>query len=509
MTEELSQRARLVASPTPLEMVTPPSARMLFWRARYLRASPLLHHLPFLFWLIEAQRPASLVEIGVGEGVAYMAACQAIDKLDLTARCYGIVTDPAAEAAALRRLHDEQYADFSRLLDEPPAQAANRFPQGGIDLLMLTGAADAARLEELRADWLPRLSPRGVILLHGLYGAWAAEPGRAFVEEIAAGRPVIVLEAGEGLLVVLWGEERNDRLQRLAGLGFGDPGHAEVHRIFSRLGAATGFEWDSRQSAGALAEARRGRKAAEQAAEAGAAEAAAAVVEQARLAETLEMRNAQLAEALARLRRLETAAEAQAAAEAAAPPPKADPALAAESDAALVAERDAALAQLEHLAGQLDDSYRAAAEAAAREADLAGRLEAAEAGLRARFDEIAALTARLEAQRQAPPPAAAAGDGEAERARLKQQVEEITGEAAMQSARNGALTARLEKQMAAVAMLKERQAAARAHWEAERAGLKARIEQLEAHHQSMLNSTSWRLTAPVRKLGGIARPKRG
>ena len=73
-----------------MDIVTPFAAKSLFWRLRYLKSGPFLRHVPFLFWLVETQRPTCAVQLGVGDGVSYFAVCQAVEKLGLSGRCYGL-----------------------------------------------------------------------------------------------------------------------------------------------------------------------------------------------------------------------------------------------------------------------------------------------------------------------------------------------------------------------------------------------------------------------------------
>lgn len=66
---------------------------MLLRRARYLEDSPFLHHLPFLFWLIDILRPRSIAQVGALDPVAYFAICQAMDKLNVEGHSFGIKFD--------------------------------------------------------------------------------------------------------------------------------------------------------------------------------------------------------------------------------------------------------------------------------------------------------------------------------------------------------------------------------------------------------------------------------
>ena len=248
MNNAITRSVQVIPHSPTLEIMTPLASRALFWRARYLKNSPFLHHLPFLFWLVETCRPKSFVELGVGEGVSYFAACQAVDKLDLAACCQGIDRweDKGASPDDVRVYNTEQYGDFSRLIAGDLREAVHRFPDGSIDLLHVDVEAGEGVLDSLSQDWTRKLSPRGVILLHGVATRFTEGPAKTFLGNLTANYPHVVLEGGEGLMAVLYGTERNERLAKLASLSFGTPGYAEMHQAFARLGATHDFEWSSR-----------------------------------------------------------------------------------------------------------------------------------------------------------------------------------------------------------------------------------------------------------------------
>lgn len=252
MNADITHPAQSVPHSPTLEIVTPLAARTLFWRARYLKKSSFLHHLPFLFWLIETCRPTSIVELGVGDGVSYFAACQAVDKLGLDAYCQGIDRweEKDANLDAVREHNAEQYGNFSRLIAGDVHEVVRRFSDGSIDLLHVDVEVEGSVLDSLSHDWTRKLSPHGVILLHGVTTRFTEGHAKAFLSNLAASYPHVLLEGGDGLVAILYGSERNDRLSKLANLKFGMSGYSEVHQVFSRLGATHHFEWASRFEAG-------------------------------------------------------------------------------------------------------------------------------------------------------------------------------------------------------------------------------------------------------------------
>jgi Methyltransferase domain len=240
-----------------MDIVTPFAAKSLFWRLQFLELTPFLHHVPFLFWLMETLRPACVVQFGLREGVSYFAACQAADKLGLDARCYGLSGYDAegGQAVSQRMLthNGEQFSDMSRVSDADPALTLRRIPQGAVNLMVVDGDLSEFGLAALESDWLSVLADDGILLLHGLDTQFASGAARVFAERLIEMYPTITLDAGDGLLVVLCGNQPGDRLQQLADLQLGSHGYGEIHRVFSRLGEAMHFEAQSRVASGRTA----------------------------------------------------------------------------------------------------------------------------------------------------------------------------------------------------------------------------------------------------------------
>lgn len=244
------------------EMATPQTlapdlltATALFWRARYLRPSGMLPHLPLLFWLVDVLRPRQVVSRGLGDGVAYFAACQAIDRLGSGGACTAIVTGGPGTAligADLADHNDRNYHDLSRLVTAGSEPAAALFADGSVDLLLIDQAGALSLTDSLPREWQDKLSARAVIVLCGT--------GQNARQDLFEGRPRISFAEGAGLVMILQGTDCDSRLEKLAEAG---SYQTEMRAALHRLGEAHQFEWHHRVARDEISAARKAQADAE------------------------------------------------------------------------------------------------------------------------------------------------------------------------------------------------------------------------------------------------------
>nr|WP_298378028.1 class I SAM-dependent methyltransferase [uncultured Halomonas sp.] len=212
----------------------------MFWQPRYLERSAWLEHLPFLFWLVEALQPRQVVTLGMQQGVAHFAICQAIFRLNLDARCYAIHSwkndQKAKSFDALNDYNDQDYGGFSQLIDSEPSRVLAQFEDDSLDLLILNVPAETRSVGYLFDRWLPKLSPQGVVLIPSVARRDAeCEVFRDF-ETLSTRHPGFVFHHGEGLGVIAAGEHQCSMLRNLLGANRSSAAQQVVRDVFARLG---------------------------------------------------------------------------------------------------------------------------------------------------------------------------------------------------------------------------------------------------------------------------------
>lgn len=157
------------------DLISPAS----FWLPEYAPSTAWIEHAPFAFWLVDALRPRTVVELGVHHGYSYFCFCQAIARIGYAAQVFGIDTfvgdsftdtldDPYTDDVYRRvsARNDAYYAGFSTIVRSTFHAALDRFPDGSIDLLHVDGSHAYADIEGDLRTWWPKLMPTGIVLMH-------------------------------------------------------------------------------------------------------------------------------------------------------------------------------------------------------------------------------------------------------------------------------------------------------------------------------------------------------
>ncbi len=186
--------------------------------------SAWIEHVPFAYALTQLMRPRTFVELGTYAGASYCAFCEAVMLLSLEARCFAVDTWHGDEHAGyyddnvfqeLRSYHDPRYGAFSQLLRETFDQAVEKFTDATIDLLHIDGLHTYEAVQHDFQTWLPKMSPRGVMLFHdisersGDFGVWK------LWEELSSHYPAFEFVHGHGLGVLCVGKNLSSAVEGL------------------------------------------------------------------------------------------------------------------------------------------------------------------------------------------------------------------------------------------------------------------------------------------------------
>ncbi len=238
MTRKTTPRSRNTGtnvSSSSSEMLLPVPSSEIFWRTKYLGSSALLGHLPFLFWLIGEARPNRAVTLNVGDGVAHFALCQAIERMELPTFCQGFGAEIPTKTTDYNTL---QYEEFSVLTPLDEVAAGALFEPESIDLLIVDAPVTEDTVESVLNNWLPRMSADGVVLLPDTQNliTSGSEAFAALRSECEHFR----FEHHDGLAVLFRGKPASPRMVTLIEEG---PAHFQAQRLFSRLGSQHVTEW--------------------------------------------------------------------------------------------------------------------------------------------------------------------------------------------------------------------------------------------------------------------------
>ena len=227
------------------DVFAPAAFDSLFWRPRYLIDSPVVSHLPLLFWVCAALRPSNAAVVGAGDGVAHFALCQAIDKFNGQGRCsgYGFWNDTASGGTAVTippklMSHQEMlYEEISHLIpSQDPDAVADGLGEGALDLLWLDLAATPGRLGQ-RADLFSRaLNRTGVMFIHGIRAISDEGADSAALKRLIKSKRCVRFDDEKGLLLVAFDGDVPTRIEALLTTAENAALAPEVERVFRRVG---------------------------------------------------------------------------------------------------------------------------------------------------------------------------------------------------------------------------------------------------------------------------------
>lgn len=214
-------------------------------RPSYLNHSAWTEHVPFAFWLIETLRPRIFVELGTHWGTSYFSFCQAIDKLSIGARAFAVDSWEGDEHSGkyggevyqhVKKYNGANYGSFSSLLKLRFDEANDYFIDGSIDLLHIDGFHEYEAVKSDFDRWLPKLSDKGVVLLHDTNVRERNFGVFKLLEELRETYNVFEFFHGHGLGVVAVGNSLSPRLRSFFECENDEKSKLNLQLLFSGLG---------------------------------------------------------------------------------------------------------------------------------------------------------------------------------------------------------------------------------------------------------------------------------
>jgi glycosyltransferase involved in cell wall biosynthesis len=202
---------------------------------------PWLAHAPFAFWLIEALRPRSLVELGTEGGLSYFALCEAVQRCGLNTRCCAVGRWNGDDEAAYRDIaaHNlRRYSSFSTLVRSTFDDALDRFGDATVDLLHVDARFSYKDIKHHFTAWRPKLSGRAVVLFHATNVPERDSGASRLWEELRQIYPHFEFLHWQGLGVLGAGAEPPPAVQELFGASANPDAVAHIRDAYSRLGSS-------------------------------------------------------------------------------------------------------------------------------------------------------------------------------------------------------------------------------------------------------------------------------
>ncbi len=199
-------------------------------------------HIPFLMMLIDIIRPEHIVELGTTSGETYCAMCQAVSHLSLKTDCTSFLKYSKSDRthdeldiyADLRAHHDKLYSVFSSV-QFADSEINQHCQDKSIDILSLHGIGSAAELEKITAEWMPKMSRRGVILVFRS-GELELDSSCSDTESIFNLNPKFEFTHQNGMLILMIGSELPEPIKELSVLSKSDI--SAVRQYFTGLGTS-------------------------------------------------------------------------------------------------------------------------------------------------------------------------------------------------------------------------------------------------------------------------------
>lgn len=215
-----------------------------YWMPPHVVESAWLEHAPFAYWIVEAIRPNSIVELGTHNGFSYFVFCEAIVRLGLPTRAFALDSWEGDDHAGfygedvferVSAVNAAEYSLFSTLLRGYFDESLDSVEDASVDLLHIDGRHG---YEDVRHDfeaWCKKLTDRGVVIFHDIaehqegFGVWQ------FWSEISQQYPSFAFDHGHGLGVLAVGSDVPEKLRAFLDASAERPD--DIKAVYESLGA--------------------------------------------------------------------------------------------------------------------------------------------------------------------------------------------------------------------------------------------------------------------------------
>ena len=222
-------------------------------RPDFVVESSWLGHVPFAQWATARMRPARVVELGTHNGASFLGFAQGARRVAREDRPVHVTAVDHWQGDEQAGFYGEAVHDLlksrlqTRFTSGPGLtvdmwrmtfdEALDDVEDGTVDLLHVDGLHTYEAVSHDFHSWLPKLGPRGVVLLHDTEVTMPGFGVRRFFDELARHYPTMSFRHSHGLGVVKVGDSREPWLERLLDHEPDDAG-LEPRVTFERLGEA-------------------------------------------------------------------------------------------------------------------------------------------------------------------------------------------------------------------------------------------------------------------------------
>ena len=204
-----------------------------YWQPAHIVTSAWLEHAPFAFWLVDAVRPRSVVELGTHHGFSCFVFAEAVKRLGLDADIQALDTWAGDDQAgfygeevyaSVRAIVESDYPGRVHLLRGWFADSRPAIGDGTVDLLHIDGRHGYDDVREDFEEWIPVVRDGGIVLFHDIeerengFGVWR------LWEELAAEHPSFAFTHGHGLGIIGVGAVESAAVRRAVRGRRGDAG---------------------------------------------------------------------------------------------------------------------------------------------------------------------------------------------------------------------------------------------------------------------------------------------